>query len=452
MAENQIEERQAELNFLKDTYGNMLQIATPEQVEKHLANVNAKGQLLDLVVSVINFWMDHADEELNAEKADLALQKLSTILQSLNADEIAAIIEQIHEHEVKENLQEFLVRDTEQLLALYRSKGDEETLLRLAFLMNFIDRDNLLKLVARLDSQDLLKIIGNLKIRTVFERLLERHVKKGRFAEFLELSPILSTLMAAMRERSLGPEGEAKSDKILDNLLSLKMETSHLDELLDRLKNHRIGLHDLNMMAALRPGLLLDVVRNYHELPYDLRESFKEYVVPVLADYPLGKLMIEKVAKYDPALFNMLEKLAVGDTKNAERKDIGELLARPNSELRNAIQELDKEFNKNLPAADLQQNKAAQIDEAKAADSKKDNSSNKDNKDASDKDKFNNFPEGKRDIATEQKVKEAADKVFDSLARANKLSVAIDGALAAEQGLHPPTTPAQANKQTPKRE
>ena len=165
-------------DYFKIKYAELLSLADKTQISEHLENINQKGDLVFLVSAVINFWMDNTNTLNNANNANIALQKLATILDHLDLKTITTILENLHEHDISDKLSEFLTENLTNLVDLYHAKKDIKALTKFCFLINFIDKQNLLKILEQITQKDISSILQNPKTNKLFHNSIDNLTNK----------------------------------------------------------------------------------------------------------------------------------------------------------------------------------------------------------------------------------------------------------------------------------
>lgn len=325
-----------ESEYIKIKYAELLSASDEGQVVEHLNHVNKKGELVYLVSGVINFWMDNASNIDNAKNADLALCKLAKILYHLESDVIESILLNLHQHTVKDTLSEFLLADINSLIKIYHDKQSNSTGLEFCFLMNFIDHEHLLEVLARLSGQEISNILAYQKNKQLLVRSLSHILDQANMYKdvFVNNNNLIILLSAMSKDVMHGKE-------VIELTLS---NTAH-----DLLKKLPTGQGMANSKLSIREYTVLQLVNNFVSMNKGLQSLCQENVMPVLMQYPAGELFAEvisqnslsdlkisEIKKTDDKLMDKLaseinskyQKFLDQDIKGAERKNSQELIAK----------------------------------------------------------------------------------------------------------------------------
>lgn len=265
-----------EKDFYKIKYAQLLSASDDEQIMQHLEHVNKKGDLIFLISGVINFWMDNANDMDNAQNADLALRKLATILNNVESEVIESILDNIHEHEVKDKLTEFLVKDINRLMNLYHKKKDSSTILKFSFLMNFVDYQTLLTILTKISGEEVNAIIKDKKSRILFGRVLSHILKQAAlYKDVFVKNSFVTTLLSFIQTQDNG----VLNLNVDDDFQNMLQGKSASIEVIDKT--------DLQVYA------ILQMVDNWGELDTKMQSLCTENIMPELQKLSLGKLLLE---------------------------------------------------------------------------------------------------------------------------------------------------------------
>jgi len=300
-----------EKDFYKIKYAQLLSASDDQQIMQHLEHVNQKGDLVFLISGVINFWMDNANDMDNAQNADLALRKLATILNNIESEVIESILDNIHEHEVKDKLTEFLVKDINQLMNLYHKKKDSSTILKFSFLMNFVDYQTLLKILTTISGEEVHAIIEDKKSRKLFGRVLSHILKQAAlYKDVFTKNSFVTTLLSFMQTQDNG-EFNLNVDDDFQNMLQGKPSSVEI-----------INKTDSQLYS------ILQMVDNWNRLDPKMQSLCTEDIMPELQKFSLGKLLLEILEK------NNSSDIEIQKTKPANGMD-AELASKLNDNFQN---------------------------------------------------------------------------------------------------------------------
>ena len=265
-----------EKDYYKVKYAQLLSIADNDQVMQHLDNVNKRGELVFLVSGVINFWMENSADIRNAQNADIALRKLATILGHLESEVIESILENINDHTIKDQLTEFLIQDIDRLVNIYHARPGDDTALKFCFLMNFIDHENLLRILAQISSSEIKSILDNEKNKKLFSRALSHILSQADMYQdvFLD-NNYLITLLANVHKS--GVQGNA----------DLRKEDR------DLMQESDVSMSVLGSDRKIQTYSILQLVNNFGSMDESLKMLFTEKIVPAFKRSALGKVIKE---------------------------------------------------------------------------------------------------------------------------------------------------------------
>ena len=306
-------------DFYKIKYAQLLSVSDDKQIAKHLENINKSGDLIYLITAVINFWMDHADNKENAKNAELALNKLAIILDNIDIMVINNILDNLHEHEIKDQLTDFLVQDLNQLIDLFHKKKHQANIIKFTFLINFLDHETCLKTIKLLSGQDLLKILDNKKSELLFSRTLNHILKYSDIYHDLFLdNNFITTLTTHLNHNN--------SDK---QIFDLDKNTIRL------LEHTTCPIGEINDFTSLKSYTILQMMSNYDNLHPNLKNFCQDNLAPILQNHQISKEILKNsqdnkinisdipkklITKYEKATLNEL--VSNIDMQNIANKDI----------------------------------------------------------------------------------------------------------------------------------
>ena len=268
-------------DYFKIKYAELLSVSDDQQIVKHLDHINDKGYLVFLVSGVINFWIDYAEQKDNARNADLALRKLSSILNNLDITVIEKLLNELHDHEVKDLLTDFLMKDIKRLLGIYHLRRSAKSVLKFCFLMNFLDHKNLANILSELTGKELFNIINNEKTKVLFTRLLVNVQKYGGLSDdIFSKQSYLIALSSQVQKHEL--------DDVHLYDLNIKSNFKSL------LKAGNSCLSDMENQKGVQAYSVLSMVNNYKTLLPGIKKFFENDIMPGLQKSSFGRLCLKK--------------------------------------------------------------------------------------------------------------------------------------------------------------
>jgi hypothetical protein len=297
-------------DFYKIKYAQILNSADEKQISSHLDDVNKSGDLIYLITAVINFWMDHADSKENAQNAELALNKLAIILDNIDVKVINEILNNLHEHEIKDQLTNFLVKDLQQLIKIFHKKNQAATIIKFTFLLNFLDHETSLEVMQKLSGTDIIKILNNQKANLLFARNMQHILKYSDIYHDLFLDNNLITTLASQLDKNLEFRLDDNTQKIF--------------------KNIEFPIKEINHLTALKSYSILEMIDHHQESHPNLQDFAKEHLLPILKDHQIGKEILANNKDIKEITFADIPKNLIKKYENATFSELMENITTAN--------------------------------------------------------------------------------------------------------------------------